>query len=98
MPEHLLRFGASTNPAARPHGGIDLNYETSRITIDGGRTSPFLIANATASLALTKHLRAGLIVRNLFDRNYSTPVGSEFLSPRMQQDGRTVEVMFHVTK
>jgi iron complex outermembrane receptor protein len=97
-PRHLLKFGASTDPFKRLHGGIEMRYESSRLSLDGGRTSPFLIANATASLALTKHLRAGLIVRNLFDRNYSTPVGSEFLSPRMQQDGRTVEVMLHVTK
>lgn len=98
VPKHLLRFGASTSPEARLHGGIELNYETSRMTTDGGRTSPFFVANATSSLALTKHLRAGLKVRNLFDRRYSTPVGTEFQSPSMQQDGRTVEVMLHVTK
>jgi outer membrane receptor protein involved in Fe transport len=98
VPRNLLRFGVSSNPAARLHGGIDLIYETSRTTIDGGRTSPFLVANATSSFALTKRLRAGLTVRNLFDRHYSTPVGAEFRSPSMQQDGRTVAVMLHVTK
>jgi outer membrane receptor for ferrienterochelin and colicin len=98
VPQHLLRFGASTNPAARLHGGFDLNYETSRMTTDGGRTSPFLVANATSSFALTNHLRAGLTVRNLLDRSYSNPVGTEFRSSSMQQDGRTVEVMLHVTK
>ncbi len=98
VPQHLVRFGASTNPAARLHGGIDLNYETSRVTTDGGRTSPFLVANATSSFALTNHLRAGLTVRNLFDRRYSNPVGTEFRSSSMQQDGRTFEVMLHVTK
>ncbi|HEY4641221.1 MAG TPA: TonB-dependent receptor, partial [Thermoanaerobaculia bacterium] len=80
------------------HGGIDLNYETSRTTIDDGRTSPFLVANATSSFALTKHLRAGLTVRNLFDRHYSTPVGAEFRASSIQQDGRTIDVMLHVTK
>jgi outer membrane receptor for ferrienterochelin and colicins len=98
VPRNLLRFGASTNPAARLHGGIDLNYETSRTTIDGGRTSPFMVVNATSSFALTKHLGAGLTVLNLFDRHYSTPVGEEFRSSSMQQDGRTLEVMLHVTK
>jgi iron complex outermembrane receptor protein len=98
VPRHLLRFGASTNPAARLHGGIELHYETSRTTTDGGRTSPFFVANATSSFAMTKHLRAGLTVRNLFDRHYSTPVGAEFRSSSMQQDGRTFSVMLHVTK
>jgi iron complex outermembrane receptor protein len=98
VPQHLLRFGVSTNPAARLHGGFDLNYETSRGTTDGLRTSPFLVANATSSFALTNHLRAGLTVRNLFDRRYSNPVGAEFRSSSMQQDGRTFEVMLHVTK
>jgi iron complex outermembrane receptor protein len=98
VPRNLLRFGASTSPAARLHGGIELNYETSRMTVDGGRTPPFFVANATSSFALTKHVRAGLTVRNLFDRHYSTPVGAEFRSPSMQQDGRTVDFMLHVTK
>jgi outer membrane receptor protein involved in Fe transport len=98
VPRNLLRFGASTSPATRLHGGIELNYETSRTTVDGGRTPPFLVANATSSFALTKHLRAGVTVRNLFDRHYSTPVGAEFRSSSMQQDGRTFNVMLHVTK
>jgi iron complex outermembrane receptor protein len=97
-PRHLFKLGASTDPFKRAHGGIEMRYESSRMSLDGGRTSPFFIANATASLQLTKHLRAGMTVRNLFDRNYENPVGSEFRYPRMQQDGRTVEVMLHVTK
>ncbi|HEV7428817.1 MAG TPA: TonB-dependent receptor [Thermoanaerobaculia bacterium] len=97
-PRNLFHFGASTNPEARLHAGIDLDYETSRATVDRGRTSPFLVANATSSFALTNHLRAGLTVRNLFDRHYSTPVGAEFRSSSMQQDGRTIDVMLHVTK
>ncbi|HEX7676974.1 MAG TPA: TonB-dependent receptor, partial [Thermoanaerobaculia bacterium] len=97
-PRHLVKLGVSTNPFGRVHGGLDLNYETSRATLDGTSTAPFLVVNATSSFALTKHLRAGLTVRNLFDRRYFNPVGSEFRAASMLQDGRTLEVMLRATR
>ncbi len=97
-PNDLVKLGASTNPFGRAHAGIDLDYETSRIALDGTSTNPFVVVNATSSFALTKHLRAGLTVRNLFDRHYAIPVGSEFRAPTMQQDGRTLELMLRGTR
>jgi outer membrane receptor protein involved in Fe transport len=75
-----------------------VNYDGGRLALDGARTSPFLIANLTSSLALTPHLRAGVIVRNLFDRSYSNPVGAEFRSPTLPQDGRKFELVLHLTR
>lgn len=96
VPQNLLRLGVSTNPYARLHAGVDLNYESSRLTLDGTRTSAFVVVNTTSSFALTRHLRTGLTIRNLLDRRYATPVGPEFRSSSMLQDGRTVEVMLRV--
>ena len=93
-----MKAGVSTNPFRLAAAGFDLNYDGSRLTLDGTRTDPFVVANATSSFALTKHLRAGLTVRNLFDSRYTNPVGAEFRAPAMVQNGRTVELMLHATR
>jgi outer membrane cobalamin receptor len=88
-PAYLLKAGASTSPLAPFHVGLEGVFEAARRTRDGGSTDPFLLLNGTLSRQIGSRLRLTLTARNLLDTRYSTPVGAEFRSQSIGQDGRT---------
>lgn len=91
-------------------GGVQLGWEmhylgsrradSGEVDIEGIRVGGHLLAHATLSGDLDRRLAWQLRVANVFDRNYSTVVGTEFNAnypglqvapmPLMRQDGRGI--------
>ena len=88
-PQTTINAGLSTSPRSPWHGGFEAFYESSRRTLDGATTSSWILLNGTVTRNIGAGLRMGLIVRNLLNSRYSTPVGAEFLPQSIVQNGRT---------
>lgn len=74
----------------RIFAGTELQYISSRATVDGGKVSDFIIANVTLfSEKLIKGLDASVSIYNLFDRKYRDPSGGEIVPSFVEQDGRS---------
>lgn len=69
--------------------GLELQYESRRLTLAGDSTSPFLLTNLTLlGKRLAKHFDLSLSVYNLFDRKYAHPATVEHLQDQIPQNGR----------
>jgi outer membrane receptor protein involved in Fe transport len=89
-PRTMIKAGLSSSPRLQWHGGFEAIYESSRLTRDGATTSPWLLLNGTITRNLGGGLQAGVIIRNLLNSRYSTPVGAEFVPQSIVQNGRTL--------
>jgi iron complex outermembrane receptor protein len=88
-PRYLLKGGLSNSPWAPFHVGVEGTFEAARRTRDGATTNPFLLVNATMSKLVGKSFRVALTAHNLFNTDYSNPVGPELRPQSIRQDGRT---------
>jgi iron complex outermembrane receptor protein len=96
-PRRMLKGGVST-PTTRPlFGGLELQYETSRLTLAGNETGDVLLANLNTGYSFTRQVGITATVRNLFDTSYATPGGPEHVQDVLEQDGRTVLVRLRMT-
>jgi iron complex outermembrane receptor protein len=90
-PRHLAKAGVVLPVWSHLRCGIESQYETSRLTVYGTETDPFLVVNlnlATAFHPFNTRTTASLLVRNLFDERYETPGGFEHTQSGIEQDGR----------
>ncbi len=95
-PSHLVKFGVRARPVDWLRGAIVSRYESSRITLQGSSTDPFVLLDL--NVAVTRplgHLQTVEVVgriNNLFDTKYATPGGTEHLQAAIQQDGRNLSL------
>jgi iron complex outermembrane receptor protein len=92
-PEHLAK-GAVSFPIGRVLTlGAEAIAESGRLTVQGTRTAPSTLVNIQLRAGpFFGCLRAGVVVRNLFDQRYAHPGGPEHRMAAIPQDGRRVEV------
>jgi iron complex outermembrane receptor protein len=91
-PRHLAKAGVVLPVWSHLRFGVESQYETSRLTVYGTETDPFLLVNlnlTTAFHPFNTRTTASLLVRNVFDEAYQTPGGFEHAQPGIEQDGRT---------
>lgn len=97
-PTSLFRAGAVVSPVPNWSIAANLSYDQDRLTIRGGRTGSFTVANVTVSgRRLLGRLDASLSLRNLFDERYETPGGFEHVQNGIAQDGRNVRLTLGVS-
>lgn len=106
-PSNMVRAGLTHSLTRLVSLAYEWRYQSRRRTVAGSFTSPFSTLDATLrihpfkneSLALPawlERVEAVFLVRNLFDRSYSTPGGLEHLQASLQQDGRSFAVRIEV--
>jgi iron complex outermembrane receptor protein len=70
--------------------GAEVQYTSSRKTVNENTAGGFLIANITLfSHNILKDLEFSASVYNLFDKKYGDPLGPEQIMDMVEQDGRT---------
>ncbi|HJX16333.1 MAG TPA: hypothetical protein VJ386_11415, partial [Candidatus Deferrimicrobiaceae bacterium] len=73
--------------------GAEVQYTSSRKTVQGNRTNGFWLTNLTLSTPrLWERVALSASVYNLFDRDYGDPASTEHLQDVIDQDGRTFRV------
>jgi len=88
-PVHLVKAGVSFPVFRSVYVGLQILHESERLTVYGTTAKPFFLANLNlASKPFFKHLRASLLINNLFDIQYAYPGGYEHLQDAIIQDGR----------
>jgi iron complex outermembrane receptor protein len=88
-PAVLFKSGLSIPLFKNFHASIETSYSSSRLTVYGTRTDPYLLTGIHfSSKPLFRHLRFSLRVDNLFDIEYRHPGGYEHAQPAIVQDGR----------
>lgn len=93
-PKHLAKLNV-TVPLLKEKifAGTEVQYMSSRRTVDGSRVDDFFITNVTLfSQNLIKGLSASFSVYNLFDKKYRDPSGAEITQKFVEQDGRHVRL------
>jgi outer membrane receptor for ferrienterochelin and colicins len=92
-PAHMakLRFSAP-GPFERSIGSFEVQYLSARHTLADTTVAAAVVANATASIQLTRSFELLATVRNLFDQQYSDPASTEHLLDVIQQNGRTARI------
>ena len=98
-PEHLVKAGISFPLFRSGYAGLQILHESERLTVYGTKTKPFFLVNLNLkSKPILKHIRASILVNNLFDVEYAYPGGYEHLQDAIIQDGRNfilrLEVLF----
>jgi iron complex outermembrane receptor protein len=88
-PLYLAKAGLSTPTSRRAYGGLELQYEGSRLTYAGQETGDRLLTNLNVGGRIAGAFGASVAVRNLFGLAYGTPGGSEHRQDILEQDGRT---------
>jgi iron complex outermembrane receptor protein len=89
-PRHMAKFNFIVPLVKnRLFAGLDVLYNSSRITLAGQKTSGFVLPNATlVGLPLGKGLELSASIYNLFDTKYGYPGGEENSQDILYQDGR----------
>jgi len=73
--------------------GTEIQYMSSRTTVDGKKVDDFFITNVTLfSQNLIKGLDASVSIYNLFDKRYRDPVGAEITNNYVEQDGISIRM------
>ena len=89
-PKHLVKANFTTHlwkDLLIP--GIEMQYVSSRKTLNGSEAGGFFITNLTfLSRKLASNFEISFNVYNLFDRKYSYPASSEYRMNTIEQDGR----------
>jgi outer membrane receptor protein involved in Fe transport len=101
-PTNIAKAGLSAAVAPGVLAGVEVRYETSRLTVYGTETDPYVwtglhllvgpgvAAGKAGPGSILRSWRLSLAVSNLFDTRYSLPGGFEHRQAAIQQDGRTV--------
>lgn len=78
--------------------GTEVQYLSSRKTVDGRKVGDFFITNLTLfSQKLIKGVSASFSVYNLFDKKYRDPSGAEITQRFVEQDGTSVRLKLTYT-
>lgn len=93
-PRHLAKLNFSApllEDALRT--GLELQYTSNRITLNGETTGGYLIANLTLlSRKLARGMELSATAYNLFNKQYADPGRPEHLQNVIQQNGRSLGV------
>jgi iron complex outermembrane receptor protein len=95
-PDHLakLNFSLPVVPR-RVFTGFDLQYVSSRLTLNGARSPGFVTSNLTLfGKKLYKGAALSFSAYNLFNKRYGDPGAQEHLQDLIQQDGRSLRLKF----
>jgi outer membrane receptor protein involved in Fe transport len=85
-----LNFSAPL-PVAGLRMGYELQYNSSRLTVDGSSTSGYAVSNLRLSTEkLAEGLEVGMTVRNLFDKRFFQPAADTNWQNALAQDGRSI--------
>ncbi len=88
-PSHLFRCGASFDFFEGYSAAIAFDYESSRITLAGTKTDPYLLTDVNFfSRMFLEHVRISASITNLFNVSYATPGGFEHKEASIIQNGR----------
>ncbi len=88
-PSHLFRCGASIDFLEGNSAAITFDYESSRITLEGTQTDPYLITDVNfLSRKVLDHFKVSASISNLFNVSYATPGGFEHKEAAIIQNGR----------
>jgi iron complex outermembrane receptor protein len=89
-PRHLAKFNLSLPLAGDSvRTGVELQHVGRRLTLAGGRTPAYTVANVTLLGArLAPGLQWSVGVYNVFDKAYADPGSEEHVQDRLAQDGR----------
>lgn len=92
-PAHLAKIGCVIPTVANISVGVEAQYETSRLTVYGTRTTSHVVTNVNiTTVQISDHLRCSLLLRNVFDVAYETPGGIEHRQRGILQDRRNYTV------
>src|SRR6185503_7964792 len=93
-PNHLAKLNVSLPVAPRRvFAGFDLQYLSSRLTLNGGRAPGFVTSNVTLfGKRLYKGAALSFSVYNLFNAKYGDPGAEEHLQDVIRQDGRSLRL------
>ena len=93
-PRHLAKFNlAAPVIKEKLFAGAEVQYTSSRKTVQGNRASGFWLTNLTLSTPrLWERVALSASVYNLFDKGYGDPGSTEHLQDVIEQDGRTFRV------
>jgi iron complex outermembrane receptor protein len=89
-PTHLANLKMTYPLVAGLSTALEMLYQSERITVYGTTTQPFVLTNLNLLLNLpVEHVECSLLVRNLFNVNYSLPADFDHVQPGIPQDGRS---------
>ena len=89
-PALVFKLGVSVPIAKHFLAALETFYDSSRLTLRGNRTEPYLLTNLhISSRPLFNHFKFSLHLRNLFDHVYRTPGGYEHIQDSLAQNGRS---------
>jgi outer membrane receptor for ferrienterochelin and colicins len=96
VPVHMVKLGLESQFLEVLRAALEMQYQSSRMTVRGSSTLPFFVANLNIAAASSAtgdtwpgQVHFSLLVRNLFNAAYSTPGGFEHLQTAIAQDGRS---------
>jgi outer membrane receptor for ferrienterochelin and colicins len=88
--ELLAKLAARTPlPGVPLWAGLELQHSGERLARDGSKVGSFWLTNASVGTREYRGLSARLTVRNVFDVNYSDPVGDDFAQVSIIQPRRS---------
>ncbi|MEW5864920.1 MAG: TonB-dependent receptor [Pseudomonadota bacterium] len=91
-PRALLKVSGVFPFGAGMTAGAELQYTAARRSL-AGEVPAYAIANLNLAIPLGRpKTELSIALRNLFDRRYADPGGTEHLQDRIEQDGRTLLV------
>jgi outer membrane receptor protein involved in Fe transport len=89
-PALVFKLGLSVPFAKHFLASLEAFYDSSRLTLRGNRTEPYLLTNLhLSSRLLFNHCKFSFQVKNLFNHEYRTPGGYEHIQDSLAQNGRT---------
>jgi iron complex outermembrane receptor protein len=89
-PSHLADIRLTYPFFAYLSAALEMQYQSERVTVYQTTTPPFVLTNLNLiGHQFIEHVEFSLLVRNLFNVDYSLPGGFEHLQPGIQQDGRS---------
>jgi iron complex outermembrane receptor protein len=99
-PHHIGRLAVTTRWWSGITSALETRFESSRVALDGSRTSPFVrsdlsVGFAPASASAPQWMQSmdlSLRVWNLFDRSYYVPGGIEHAQSGIIQNGRALSL------
>lgn len=102
-PRHLAKLGLVC-PVPRPlETALEMQYETSRLTVYRSRTPGYLLANlrlssraGAAAPAWLRRVHAAVAINNVFDASYQTPGGVEHRQAGITQNRRNYQAELRV--
>ena len=88
-PSHILKAGWLIPVLDYFYAGVNMQYETGRITVYETETDAYFLTNFSLSTKpVFDRLKLSFLIRNLFNVTYSTPGGFEHLQDTISQNGR----------